>query len=161
MFWGQIGPVFCALNRHWSTRHTLQKRGDHLPRTCCFEVNKVSCCYWLKRKYINNSFGCPLIESKAFWALFNCVMYRLYRGRWHRSKSFITEVFVWSMFCGYLFRWTIEMALLIHLFWHYFCYWRHILSRGKFDICNVVSNFENNKLLVWYNWKKKPPKNHA
>lgn len=70
MFGGQIGPVFCALNRHWSTRHTLQKRGDHLPRTCCFEVNKVSCCYWLKRKYINNSFGCPLIEFKAFWALF-------------------------------------------------------------------------------------------
>lgn len=70
MFWGQIGPVFCALNRHWSTRHSLQKRGDHLPRTCCFEVNKVSWCYWLKRKYINNSFGCPLIEFKAFWALF-------------------------------------------------------------------------------------------
>lgn len=142
MFGGQIGPVFCALNRHWSTRHTVQKKGDHLPRTWCFEVNKVSCCYWLKRKYINNSFSCPWIESKAFWALFKlrrilCNIPTIERSLtsfeiiYHRSLRLI------HVFFGYLFRWTIGMALLIHLFWHYFCYWRHILSRGKFDICNV------------------------
>lgn len=120
------------------------EKGDHLPRTWCFEVNKVSCCYWLKRKYINNSFSCPWIESKAFWALFKlrrilCNIPTIERSLtsfeiiYHRSLRLI------HVFFGYLFRWTIGMVLLIHLFWHYFCYWRHILSRGKFDICNVVT----------------------